>query len=82
MCMAFTHHVTDYKDFKGFTVCLTTPLTRGNIAFQFLISIIRHQHEAVSDMKYRMTTAYLYISWHTSPCAIIAAKADRLKPVV
>jgi hypothetical protein len=79
--MIFAYHSSDNPYFKGFTgLSNQFPNSLGNLSFQNPVAIFRHPNKVILDLKNCMTTVSVF---HNAPlCVIIAAKADRLKPVV
>ena len=83
MHMIFTHDSFDYPDFKGFA-CLSHQVSDSNrhIPVQHFVSVLRYPHKVVLNLKNCMTSVSVF---HAAPPFvqhIVAAKADRLKPVV
>jgi hypothetical protein len=82
MHMILTHYTLYNSEFKCFTR-LTNQLSNPfcYLSFQNLISILRYPYKMVFNLINRMTSLSIIHAtppvWH-----ILAAKADRLKPVV
>src|SRR3989338_5901359 len=83
MHMILAHHSLDYPNLKGFT-CLSHQLSNSLRYFpsQNLVSVLRYPYKVVLNLKNCMASISVF---HAAPPSVqhnIAAKADRLKPVV
>jgi len=83
MDMVFTHHPLHYPDLErlaGLSHQLSDSLR--HLSCQNLVVVLRYPYKEIFNLKYRMTTLSVL---HAAPPfmrLILAAKADRLKPVV
>ena len=83
MHMTLTHYALDYPDLKGFAgLSHQPPYSLRYLSAQYLVSVLRYPYKVVLNLKNRMTSVPVF---HAAPPSVqhnIAAKADRLKPVV
>jgi hypothetical protein len=84
MHVILAHHAFHYPDLKGFAR-LSHQLSNSlrYLPIQNLVAVLRHPYKVVLNLKNCMTTVSVI---HAAPpfvqLIILAAKADRLKPVV
>jgi hypothetical protein len=79
----FADHPSYYPDLKSVArLSDQFPYPFPNIPPQYFLAIFRHPDKMILNLKYRMTP--ISVVHATSPFSqhILAAKADRLKPVV
>ncbi|TCV90308.1 hypothetical protein EDC63_101278 [Sulfurirhabdus autotrophica] len=81
--MILAHHSFYYPDLKGFAgLSHQLPNSLRNLSSQHFVTVLRHPYKVILNLKNRMATLSAF---HDAPPFmrhIIAAKADRLKPVV
>jgi hypothetical protein len=83
MDVIFAHNPFDYpnlKSFARFSHQLSDALR--DIPFQYLVSILRYPYKVVLNLKNCMTSVSVFHATSPPMQHIVAAKADRLKPVV
>jgi hypothetical protein len=81
--MILAHHTLYYPDLKSFTGLshqLSNPFR--HLAAQHLVSVFRYPYKVILNLKNRMTAVSVFHAAPPSVQHIVAAKADRLKPVV
>ena len=83
MDVVFTHHTLHYPDLERLA-CLSHQLSDSlrYLSCQNLVTVLRYPYKVIFNLKYRMTTISVL---HAAPPfmrPILAAKADRLQPVV
>jgi len=83
MDVVFTHHPLHYPDLERLAgLSHQLPDSLRYLSCQNLVAVLRYPYKVIFNLKYRMTTISLLDAAPPSMRLILAAKADRLKPVV
>ena len=83
MHMILAHHPFHDPDLKGLTrLPNQLSYSLGDLSGQYLVPVLRHPDKVILNLKYRVASVSVVHAAPPFPQHILAAKADRLKPVV